>query len=113
MRQGSQLRLLANIHIGATHLKITSVSVTTSSLVSSQAHARVQLKAQTVSPHLSCKTVDIVDLADVSDVYNVQVGAESHEFIIRQRQGMTIYFNSVERDAIVKVHLFHVLIEPC
>lgn len=40
---------------------------------------------------------------DVSDVYNVFTGQEPHEFIIRRRQGVTVYFSSPSRETIVKV----------
>ena len=40
---------------------------------------------------------------DVSDVYNVSTGQELHEFIIRRRQGVTVYFSSPSRETIVKV----------
>jgi hypothetical protein len=47
--------------------------------------------------------MDIIELTDVSDVYNVSLGHDVHEFVIRQRHGAAIYFNSEDRDAIVKV----------
>jgi hypothetical protein len=47
--------------------------------------------------------MDLIPLTDVSDVYNVSTGQELHEFIIRRRQGVTVYFSSPSREIIVKV----------
>ncbi|TFK43927.1 hypothetical protein BDQ12DRAFT_702865 [Crucibulum laeve] len=80
----SQLRFPVTMEVGATHLRVTSV------------------KKQPISPGLSCKSTEIIPLADVSDVYNVSTGNEVHEFIIRRRQGVTIYFTSPAREIIVK-----------
>ncbi|GAW06426.1 ras gtpase activator [Lentinula edodes] len=56
-----------------------------------------------ISPGLACKSAEIVLLADVSDVYNVQTGLETNEFIIRRsRQGDTIYFTSPNRETIIR-----------
>jgi len=72
------------LEVGTTHLRITSV------------------KTQPISPGLSCKATEIIPLADISDIYNVSTGIE-HEFIIRRtRHGVTVYFSSLSREAIVK-----------
>ena len=47
--------------------------------------------------------MDLIPLTDVSDVYNVSTGQELDEFIIRRRQGVTVYFSSPSREIIVKV----------
>lgn len=49
-----------------------------------------------------------MSLADISDVYNVSTGQDPDEFIIRKiRHGITLYFSSPMRDAIIKVHISH------
>ena len=54
------------------------------------------------------KLTEIVSLADISDVYNVSTGQDPDEFIIRKiRHGITLYFSSPMRDAIIKVHIPH------
>jgi hypothetical protein len=64
----------------------------------------LQVKAQPISPMFTCRSTEIITLTDVSDVYNVSTGHDPYEFIIRRsRQGITLYFSSPERDAIVKV----------
>jgi hypothetical protein len=56
----------------------------------------------------TCKLTEIVSLADISDVYNVSTGQDPDEFIIRKiRHGITLYFSSTMRDAIIKVHVSH------
>jgi neurofibromin 1 len=67
----------------------------------------VQVRAQPISPGLSCKSTEIIPLTDVSDVYNVSsIGQDAHEFIIRRaQQGTTVYFSSPSREAIVKACL--------
>ncbi|KAG6854444.1 hypothetical protein C0991_006523 [Blastosporella zonata] len=71
--------------VGTTHIRITSV------------------KAQVISPGLSCKATEIIPLADISDIYNVATGIDTYEFIIRRsRGGVTEYFSSPARDSIVK-----------
>ncbi|KAG6896188.1 hypothetical protein C0992_009811 [Termitomyces sp. T32_za158] len=71
--------------VGTTHIRITSV------------------KAQVISPGLSCKATEIIPLADISDIYNVATGMDTYEFIIRRsRGGVTEYFSSPSRDNIVK-----------
>jgi hypothetical protein len=55
----------------------------------------------------SCTSTEIITLTDVSDVYNISTGHDPHEFIIRRsRQGITLYFSSPERDAIIKVSYY-------
>ncbi|KAJ7620066.1 hypothetical protein FB45DRAFT_146957 [Roridomyces roridus] len=81
-----QMRFPITLLVGETHVRITSV------------------RAQTISPGLSCKSTEIISLMDVSDVYNVSsIGQDAHEFIIRRaQQGTTVYFSSPSREAIVK-----------
>ncbi|KAJ7458402.1 hypothetical protein B0H11DRAFT_187286 [Mycena galericulata] len=81
-----QMRFPIILLVGETHVRITSV------------------RAQPISPGLSCKSTEIIPLADVSDVYNVSsIGQDAHEFIIRRaQQGTTVYFSSPSREAIVK-----------
>ncbi|KAJ7094350.1 hypothetical protein C8R44DRAFT_384405 [Mycena epipterygia] len=81
-----QMRFPIILLVGETHVRITSV------------------RAQPISPGLSCKSTEIIPLSDVSDVYNVSsIGQDSHEFIIRRaQQGTTVYFSSPSREAIVK-----------
>lgn len=44
-------------------------------------------------------------MADISDVYNVSTGQDPDEFIIRKiRHGITLYFSSPMRDAIIRVY---------
>lgn len=52
---------------------------------------------------MSCKSTELIPLTDVSDIYNVSTGQETNEFIIRRRQGITVYFSSPSREQIVKV----------
>ena len=70
-----------------------------------QSHIRITTtKALPISNLLSSKATEIIPLSDINDVYNVSTGHDSHEFIIRKvRQGVTMYFSSPYRDAIVKV----------
>ncbi|KAJ7724736.1 hypothetical protein DFH07DRAFT_1066990 [Mycena maculata] len=81
-----QMRFPIILLVGETHVRITSV------------------RAQPISPGLSCKSTEIIPLMDVSDVYNVSsIGQDAHEFIIRRaQQGTTVYFSSPSREAIVK-----------
>ncbi|KAK7053933.1 hypothetical protein R3P38DRAFT_3343387 [Favolaschia claudopus] len=81
-----QMRFPITLLVGETHVRITSV------------------RAQPISPGLSCKSTEIIPLTDVSDVYNVSsVGQDTQEFIIRRaQQGNTVYFSSPSREAIVK-----------
>ena len=62
-----------------------------------------QVKSLPISPGLSCKSTELIPLTDVSDIYNVSTGQELNEFIIRRRQGVTVYFSSPSREPIVKV----------
>ncbi|KAF7352222.1 hypothetical protein MVEN_01185600 [Mycena venus] len=79
-----QMRFPIILLVGETHVRITSV------------------RAQPISPGLSCKSTEIIPLTDVSDVYNVSsIGQDAHEFIIRRaQQGTTVYFSSPSREAI-------------
>ncbi|KAG5352330.1 hypothetical protein C0989_002775 [Termitomyces sp. Mn162] len=86
--------------VGTTHIRITSVRVGITRVAT--AH-RFQVKAQVISPGLSCKATEIIPLADISDIYNVATGMDTYEFIIRRsRGGVTEYFSSPSRDSIVK-----------
>ncbi|KAF8559154.1 hypothetical protein OG21DRAFT_1570167 [Imleria badia] len=85
MRQAHDIRMPVNMEVALTHIRITSI------------------RAAVISPSLSCKSTEIISLADVSDAYNVSTGLDPHEFIIRlSRQGVTSYFSSPYRDNIVK-----------
>ncbi|KAI0065862.1 hypothetical protein BV25DRAFT_1988944 [Artomyces pyxidatus] len=85
MRHSHHLRMPVSIEVGLSHLRIISD------------------KAQAISPALGCKSVEIIPLTDVSDVYNVSTGLDPSEFIIRKtRQAVTLYFSSPKRDIIVK-----------
>ncbi|KAF8450670.1 hypothetical protein L210DRAFT_3520995 [Boletus edulis BED1] len=85
MRQAHDIRMPVNMEVALTHIRITSI------------------RAVVISPTLSCKSTEIISLADVSDAYNVSTGLNPHEFIIRlSRQGVTSYFSSPYRDNIVK-----------
>ncbi|TFY83118.1 hypothetical protein EWM64_g893 [Hericium alpestre] len=85
MRHSHHMRMPVTIEVGLSHLRITSA------------------KAQPISPLMSCKSVEIIPLADVSDVYNVSTGHDLNEFIIRKtRHADTLYFSSTLRDQIVK-----------
>ncbi|EIN11059.1 hypothetical protein PUNSTDRAFT_51619 [Punctularia strigosozonata HHB-11173 SS5] len=85
MRHSHQPRTPVIISVAASHLRITSI------------------KAQTITPALSCKFTEIVMLTDISDIYNVSTGRDTFEFIIRRRHGTTMYFSSSAREAIVKL----------
>jgi hypothetical protein len=64
-----------------------------------------QIVPQPVATPITCKLTEIVPLADISDVYNVATGQDPDEFIIRKiRHGITLYFSSPMRDALIKVH---------
>ncbi|KAG8218508.1 hypothetical protein J3R82DRAFT_4145 [Butyriboletus roseoflavus] len=85
MRQAHDIRMPVNMEVALTHIRITSI------------------RAAVISPSLTCKSTEIISLADVSDAYNVSTGLDPHEFIIRlSRQGVTSYFSSPHRDNIVK-----------
>ncbi|CAK5277391.1 unnamed protein product [Mycena citricolor] len=85
-----QVRFPIKLLVSETHVRLTSV------------------RAQPISPRLSCSATEIIPLADVSDVYNVSSTPGSgtqdvNEFIIRRLQaGNTLYFASPSREAIVK-----------
>lgn len=85
MRHNQPIRIPVTLRVAQTHIRI------------------VALKATLISNTLSCRATEIIPLADISDVYNVATGHEQNEFIIRKiRHGSTLYFTSVDRDAIVK-----------
>lgn len=87
--------------VGTTHIRITSVSIRLACVAVANCF---QVKAQVISPGLSCKATEIIPLADISDIYNVATGMDTYEFIIRRsRGGVTEYFSSPSRDSIVKV----------
>lgn len=63
-----------------------------------------QIIPQSVATLATCRLTEIVSLTDISDVYNVSTGQDPDEFIIRKiRHGITLYFSSPMRDAIIKV----------
>lgn len=78
------MRLPVVLDVGSSHLRVTSI------------------KTVPISPGLASKSTEVIPLSDVSDVYNISTGFEPNEFIIRRRQGVTVYFASVSRDIIVK-----------
>ncbi|PPR04649.1 hypothetical protein CVT24_011867 [Panaeolus cyanescens] len=78
------LKIPVTLRVGTTHLRVTSV------------------KSLPISPGFSCCSVELIPLADVSDIYNIAMGSDPHEFIIRRRQGVTVYFSSPSRDSIIK-----------
>ncbi|KAH7931340.1 hypothetical protein BV22DRAFT_1124264 [Leucogyrophana mollusca] len=83
MRQAHDMRMPVTMEVALTHIRITSV------------------RAAVISHSLSCKSTEIISLADVSDTYNVSTGHDPHEFIIRRsKQGVTSYFSSPLRDGI-------------
>lgn len=84
LRQSAQMRAVVDLKIGETHIRMISV------------------KAQAISPEVSCKTTDIIAFTDISDVYNVFTGHDPFEFIVRKRHSVTLYFSSRYRDYIVK-----------
>ncbi|KAI0775878.1 hypothetical protein BD413DRAFT_470082 [Trametes elegans] len=85
MRHTHPIRVPVTMRVSQSHLRITTT------------------KALPISNLLSCKATEIIPLNDINDVYNVSTGHDSHEFIIRKiRQGVTLYFSSPYRDAIVK-----------
>ncbi|KIJ20411.1 hypothetical protein PAXINDRAFT_166473 [Paxillus involutus ATCC 200175] len=85
MRQARDIRMPVDMKVAVTHIRITSI------------------RAAVISHSLSCKSTEIIYLADVSDAYNVSTGLDPYEFIIRlSRQGVTSYFSSPHRDSIVK-----------
>ena len=86
MRHAQPMRVPVTMRVAQSHIRITTT------------------KALPISNLLSSKATEIIPLSDINDVYNVSTGHDSHEFIIRKvRQGVTMYFSSPYRDAIVKV----------
>ncbi|KAL0070247.1 Ras GTPase activating protein ira2 [Marasmius tenuissimus] len=84
-KSNDQARVAVELAVGVTHVRITSA------------------RAMPVCTGLVCRPTEIVLLAEISDVYNVQTGQEVNEFIIRRsRQGDTLYFSSPARDMIIK-----------
>ncbi|KAG0709913.1 hypothetical protein DFH29DRAFT_1012634 [Suillus ampliporus] len=85
MRQAHEMRMPVTMEVAETYVRVTSI------------------RAAVISPNLSCKSTEIISLADVSDAYNVSTGLDPYEFIIRRsKQGVTSYFSSPQRDSIVK-----------
>ncbi|KAG8745587.1 Ras GTPase activating protein ira2 [Ceratobasidium sp. 414] len=74
-----------------------TVSVATS-------HIRVASgRPMPIYPGLNCKLTDFIFLRDIDDVYNVAVGREAGEFVIRRHDGgRTLLFASRDREEIVK-----------
>ncbi|KAF9527976.1 hypothetical protein CPB83DRAFT_363170 [Crepidotus variabilis] len=77
-------RIPVVLRVGSSHIRVTSI------------------RSLPVSPGVSCKSTELIPLTDVSDIYNVSTGQDVHEFIIRRRQGVTVYFSSPSREQIVK-----------
>ncbi|KAG8870177.1 Ras GTPase activating protein ira2 [Serendipita sp. 405] len=73
------------------------------SLFICETHIRIiSLRSQAIWPGLECHINEIILFADIGDVYNVSTGHDANEFIVRRsRYGGTLYFSSLERDAIV------------
>ncbi|KAF8883153.1 hypothetical protein CPB84DRAFT_1817082 [Gymnopilus junonius] len=78
------MRIPVIMRVGSSHIRVTSV------------------KSLPISPGMSCKSTELIPLADVSDIYNVSTGQDTNEFIIRRRQGVTVYFSSPSREQVVK-----------
>ncbi|KAI0089247.1 hypothetical protein BDY19DRAFT_1089227 [Irpex rosettiformis] len=86
MRHNHPMRIPVTMHIGSSHLRITA------------------LKTTPINNTLSCRATEIIPLADISDIYNVAIGNDTHEFVIRKiRHGSTLFFTSPYRDTIVKI----------
>ncbi|KAE9382353.1 hypothetical protein BT96DRAFT_1059676, partial [Gymnopus androsaceus JB14] len=80
-----QTRTPVFLTVGITHIRITSVHTLN------------------IAPGLVCRSAEIVLLADVSNMYTVQTGHETNEFIVRRsRQGDTISFTSPNRETIIR-----------
>ncbi|KAG8833280.1 Ras GTPase activating protein ira2 [Serendipita sp. 399] len=75
------------------------------SLFICETHIRIlSLRSQAIWPGLECHVNEIILFADIGDVYNVSTGHDANEFIVRRsRYGGTLYFSSLERDAIVHI----------
>ncbi|KAG5648702.1 hypothetical protein DXG03_000049 [Asterophora parasitica] len=90
------------LRVGTSHIRITSVRISVRSLEPLKL-ITFQVKAQLISPGLSCKATEIIHLTDISDIYNVATGTDTCEFIIRRcRGGITEYFSSPSRESIVR-----------
>lgn len=83
-KQFNSMRVPVALRVAASHIRITS------------------RQRQPVSPSLTCRNVEIINLADIGDIYNIFTGQDMNEFIVRRRQGSTSYFFSHLRDPIVK-----------
>lgn len=108
-------RLPVMLMIGVTHIRITSVATSPSAfrICAIVIDIRNQARPQAISPGLTCRSIEIIPLTDVGDVYNVSTTQDVvNEFIIRRnRTGSTVYFTSSSREVIVKVcHLLIVLL---
>ena len=100
--KSNQMRLPVELVVGLTHIRITSVRPL---LLNSQNSNNQQIRAQSISPNLSCKSTEIVPMVDIGDVYSVSTGQEViNEFIIRRnKSSSTMYLTSPVREIIVKV----------
>ena len=100
--QRNHLRIPMIMHVGVSHIRITSVSgwyVSTHS-----ADNERQVKTQTIYPNLSCKTVEIIPLVEIGDVSFVSSRSDTPDFLIRRVvNSSTVSFSSSHRDEIVKV----------
>ncbi|KDQ15349.1 hypothetical protein BOTBODRAFT_54648 [Botryobasidium botryosum FD-172 SS1] len=74
------------------------------SLFVGTSHVRVVTnKPQNIFQGLQCKLTEIIPFSEVDDVYNVSIGYDEHEFVIRRGRGETaFYFSSPQRENIVK-----------
>ncbi|KAI0340881.1 hypothetical protein BDW22DRAFT_1485833 [Trametopsis cervina] len=85
MRMNHPMRVPVTLRVAGTHLRI------------------VTLKTTPINNTLSCRATEIIPLTDISDIYNVSISHDTHEFIIRKiRHGSTMFFTSPFRDIIVK-----------
>ena len=106
MRHNHPMRVPVTLHIGSSHLRIVAVSF---EFIRNIAHltSDIQLKTTPINNSLSCRATEIIPLADISDIYNVATGHDTHEFVIRKiRHGTTLFFTSPYRDTIVKVRMY-------
>jgi neurofibromin 1 len=104
MRQAHEMRMPVTMEVADTHVRVTSVCYHHFHCGWRRLICASQIRAAVISPNLSCKSTEIISLADVSDAYNVSTGLDPYEFIIRRsKQGVTSYFSSPQRDSIVKV----------
>lgn len=95
-------RIPVILRVGTSHIRVTSVNAIAAIPI---LYWLRQIKSLPVSPGLSCQSTELIPLTDVSDIYNVSTGHDLHEFIIRRRQGVTVYFSSPSREKIVKVKI--------